>query len=249
MLDIALSPINILHKIDIFSQLRSSFRHVTPSFSFEQRWPNSSLLTALYPPTLHDIDITSPVFFWKPDEGENGFLGQRLASEFTDPETHPDHVFTRAGQYMMYHKALLLVRRSPYLIQELEISAQYTRISNAPDIEEDLSEQVLAAKTPGLMKRLVSSNKAPMTGKQLSDWANIKFDVVVRANKCKFGQNEDLKQELMATGKRELVEASKYDAIWGIGYDAQHAQDNRKRWGKNMLGNDLMLVRQDMRGG
>lgn len=88
-----------------------------------------------------------------------------------------------------------------------------------------------------------------MTDKQLCNWENVKFDVVVRANKCKFEQNDGLRKELMATGLRELAEASKYDAIWGIRYDAQHAQDNRKRWGKNMLGNAHMLVRQEMRGG
>lgn len=52
-----------------------------------------------------------------------------------------------------------------------------------------------------------------------------------------------LKETLLATGERELVEASPFDAIWGVGYKAADAEINREWWGLNLLGKALMDVR------
>ncbi len=47
-------------------------------------------------------------------------------------------------------------------------------------------------------------------------WASVRFEVVLRANILKFTQNADLRQALDRTGVRVMVEASPFDAIWGI---------------------------------
>ncbi|KAI1198075.1 DUF1768-domain-containing protein [Nemania serpens] len=52
---------------------------------------------------------------------------------------------------------------------------------------------------------------------------------------------------LLATGDRELVEASPRDRIWGIGFGAKNAGANRRRWGLNLLGKCLMEVREQFR--
>lgn len=101
-------------------------------------------------------------------------------------------------------------------------------------------------------------------------WDEVKFDVVVRANMLKFtqakaseedglvramlgrtrGQEEppSLRSLLLATGDRELVEASSRDRMWGIGFTAQQAErEPRYRWGKNLLGKALMEVRSRLR--
>lgn len=54
-----------------------------------------------------------------------------------------------------------------------------------------------------------------------------RFDIVVQANFAKFSQHPELKEFLLATKDRILVEASPVDKIWGIGMvqDHLHIQD------------------------
>lgn len=56
-----------------------------------------------------------------------------------------------------------------------------------------------------------------------------------------------LKETLLATGERELVEASPFDAIWGVGYKEADADMCREHWGLNLLGKALMEVRDVLR--
>lgn len=65
-------------------------------------------------------------------------------------------------------------------------------------------------------------------------------------------QSVKMREVLLATGTRELVEASSADSIWGIGFDADveaagHSDDDRMRWGTNLLGQALMEVRRRIR--
>jgi ribA/ribD-fused uncharacterized protein len=52
---------------------------------------------------------------------------------------------------------------------------------------------------------------------------------------------------LLATGDRELAEASPFDRVWGIGFTADCAEMNRESWGQNLLGRALMDVRARLR--
>jgi ribA/ribD-fused uncharacterized protein len=73
-----------------------------------------------------------------------------------------------------------------------------------------------------------------------------RFEVVVAGNMAKFGQHAGLRQFLLGTGDRVLVEASPRDTIWGIGLaagDERAAGPDRWR-GLNLLGFALMEVRQ-----
>lgn len=56
-----------------------------------------------------------------------------------------------------------------------------------------------------------------------------------------------LKDMLLATGDRELVEASPFDRIWGVGFAAKDAEGNRGSWGLNLLGKTLTKVRAELR--
>ncbi|KAK5800848.1 hypothetical protein VI817_003060 [Penicillium citrinum] len=75
-------------------------------------------------------------------------------------------------------------------------------------------------------------------------WEENRFTIVVEGNYLKFSQNEELRIKLLATGNRELVEASPRDRIWGVGFGAKNAGLRRDRWGLNLLGKALMQVRQ-----
>jgi ribA/ribD-fused uncharacterized protein len=53
-----------------------------------------------------------------------------------------------------------------------------------------------------------------------------------------------MREVLLNTGTRILVEASPSDRIWGIGFDAENAEGNESEWGANKLGHALMKVRE-----
>ncbi len=76
-------------------------------------------------------------------------------------------------------------------------------------------------------------------------WDKNKENIVVNGNVLKFSQNEDLKDFLIETGDKILVEASPHDKIWGIGMDANNPDvyDPNKWKGENLLGFSLMQVR------
>jgi ribA/ribD-fused uncharacterized protein len=76
-----------------------------------------------------------------------------------------------------------------------------------------------------------------------------RFDVAVAGNLAKFGQHAGLRQFLLGTGDRVLVEASPHDTVWGIGLAAgDERATSPERWrGLNLLGFALMEVRQRLK--
>jgi ribA/ribD-fused uncharacterized protein len=79
------------------------------------------------------------------------------------------------------------------------------------------------------------------------NWETSCDGIVEQGNFLKFSQNPELKNILLGTGDKILVEASPTDRIWGIGFDSENAEGNEKEWGKNKLGNALMKVRDRLR--
>jgi len=56
---------------------------------------------------------------------------------------------------------------------------------------------------------------------------------VTKGNWLKFGQDKRLREELLGTGDRDLVEASPFDRVCGIGFTAEHAERMREEWAEN----------------
>jgi ribA/ribD-fused uncharacterized protein len=80
-------------------------------------------------------------------------------------------------------------------------------------------------------------------------WSVISREVVYQGNYAKFTQNPELKEQLMATGDLEIVEASPYDKIWGIGLGEEDPRAwDKSTWdGLNWLGEAIMRVRETLR--
>ncbi|MET9294514.1 NADAR family protein [Streptomyces sp. NPDC003077] len=77
-------------------------------------------------------------------------------------------------------------------------------------------------------------------------WRAHRFAFVTEGSVHKFGQDAALRDFLLGTGSRVLVEASPLDRIWGIGLaadDERAAAPSRWR-GENLLGFALMEARQ-----
>jgi hypothetical protein len=109
----------------------------------------------------------------------------------------------------------------------------------------ETAERIRQAPHPGAAKALGRE----VRGFDEQRWAERRFDLVVAGNRAKFGQHRDLRDFLLGTGAKVLVEASPRDAIWGIGLAAD---DDRaaspENWpGLNLLGFALMEARHQLR--
>ncbi|KAI4748445.1 DUF1768-domain-containing protein [Aureobasidium sp. EXF-12298] len=78
-------------------------------------------------------------------------------------------------------------------------------------------------------------------------WDELKEKVVEEGSYMKFSQNKELREKLLMTGDRELVEASASDRVWGVGFNAKSALSKREEWGTNLLGKCLMKARERIR--
>jgi ribA/ribD-fused uncharacterized protein len=101
---------------------------------------------------------------------------------------------------------------------------------------------VLEAASPGAAKAAGRT----VRGFDEDRWTATRYDIVVTGNLAKFGQHPQLRDFLLATGTKILVEASPYDRIWGIGMAATDPDAARpSRWrGLNLLGFALVEVRE-----
>lgn len=102
-------------------------------------------------------------------------------------------------------------------------------------------EKILASLKPGYAKAIGREVK----NFDFKTWDSASYKIVVDGNYHKFSQDKVLKEYLLNTGNKVLVEASPVDAIWGIGL-AQDDPDvsNPLKWkGTNLLGFALMEVR------
>lgn len=122
-----------------------------------------------------------------------------------------------AEQYMMYKKALLF---------NDEETAKAIMNTPVPKEHQELGRQVK------------NFNQEV--------WNEHARDIVYQANILKFSQSPLLLKQLLATGDKILVEASPFDAIWGIGLDEDQAvRTPDTEWkGSNWLGETLTKVKQ-----
>jgi ribA/ribD-fused uncharacterized protein len=137
--------------------------------------------------------------------------------------------------------AAFVVADITYRSTEHWMMAEKARLFNDPE----LLTQILAAPTPAEAKKL---------GRQIAGfvpaiWDEHKVAIVRTGNLHKFSQNPALKDFLLATHDRVLVEASPVDNIWGIGLAADSTDaEHPERWqGENLLGFALMEVRDQLR--
>jgi ribA/ribD-fused uncharacterized protein len=110
--------------------------------------------------------------------------------------------------------------------------------------DEKIAEEILANTNPSYCKKL---------GRQIKrfdaeQWLIDSFIFMVAVNYCKYSQNSDLKEILLSTGDKTIVEASPYDRIWGIGihWNDDACLDEANWLGKNLLGKALMHVRMEL---
>lgn len=119
---------------------------------------------------------------------------------------------------------------------------QYMMFGKATLFEdEETGKRILAEKNPAKIKALGRTVK----GFDQKKWDEWKVKIVTNGVFFKFSQSPNLKQILLNTGDKELVEAAYNDRVWGIGFNEGNAKKTpRDKWGENKLGISLMEVRE-----
>ena len=131
------------------------------------------------------------------------------------------------------------------------------------DIEYNCAEQWMMASKARLFNdqetlAKIMATDDPRTQKKLgravknfdeAEWNKVAKTCVHFGNRYKFEQNPKLKEILLATAGTTLVEASPYDAIWGIGLTADDPRAlTRETWlGTNWLGEVLTNLREHLK--
>jgi len=146
-----------------------------------------------------------------------GRLQMWYPSSFRDPQ-YPGVRFQTGEHYVMYRKALAM-----------DDWATAQRVSNAA--------------TPLEANRL---------GRQVKNfdgekWRSMVDRVAEECNWLKFSQVEECRIALLGTGDKTLAEASPVDRNWGIGFRGDEAEGKEQEWGRNLLGQALMRVRDRLK--
>lgn len=131
-----------------------------------------------------------------------------------------DLLFNCMEKYMMYNKALLFD-------------------------DKDIANEILNNNQPKAIKEL--GRKVKNFNDEL--WDKMKYKIVFTGNYYKFSQNADLRNFLLSTKNKVLVEASPYDKVWGIKmkYDDENIENPFFWKGENLLGFALMEARDEIK--
>jgi ribA/ribD-fused uncharacterized protein len=142
--------------------------------------------------------------------------------------------------FSQWYPAAFEVAGETYVTAEHWMMAEKARLFGSDDVR----QRIIAAKHPAEAKKL---------GRQVRDfdpqvWDAQKYALVIAGNYHKFSQHAELRDYLLTTQSRVLVEASPVDAIWGIGLAADHPDATLPAaWpGQNLLGFALMEVRDEL---
>jgi ribA/ribD-fused uncharacterized protein len=127
-----------------------------------------------------------------------------------------------------------------YLCSEQYIQAEKARIFQ----DEVCRNRIMKSVNPYEMKREGSRVRNFIQQK----WEHAAEDVAFQACSAKFQQNEELKQILLRTQDKELLEASR-DLFWGVGMSLSNKDilNKNAQTGYNALGRTLMKVRTTLR--
>lgn len=100
----------------------------------------------------------------------------------------------------------------------------------------EFQEEIRRVKSPMIAARMGRDQSKPLR----ADWERVKDEVMRRAVLAKFTQHAELRDALLAIGDAALVEHKRNDSYWGDGGDGR---------GRNMLGQILVSVRDELRRG
>lgn len=171
------------------------------------------------------------LMFWGRKGGDTSAIGPYVFSQwhFSDFDVN-GIVYPTAEHYMMAEKAWMMG-------------------------DEETFNAILRDADTGSPLGVPDPARAKKLGRRVKNWDQEKWDaskfgVVVDASVAKFGQIPEMRDYLLGTGHKVLVEASPHDKVWGIGLRREDSasKDPNKWKGQNLLGFALMEARDRLRG-
>jgi ribA/ribD-fused uncharacterized protein len=157
----------------------------------------------------------------------------KVADDFT-------FFFTEAAPFSNWFRCTFSVHGVTFNCGEQYMMYAKARLFN----DTSTAEAILKASHPKEQKKL---------GRKVQNFNQVIWDQrcinILRAGLFeKFSQNPELQALLLKTAPTTLVEASPYDRIWGVGLRETDPRIlDPKNWkGKNLLGQVLMLIREDL---
>ncbi len=160
------------------------------------------------------------LFFWGHTPSKDGTIGKSCFSQWWKVSfVKEGEIYKTAEHFMMAEKARLFE-------------------------DKETRTEIIACEHPAEAKRL--GRKVFKFNAEV--WDEHKYAIVKEGNFLKFSQHLDLKDFLLKTNERVLVEASPIDVIWGIGlsHDDPRALNPTLWEGDNLLGFALMEVRDKL---
>ena len=160
------------------------------------------------------------LFFWGHQPAKDGRITKACLSQWWESDFVVDiDKYCCMEQYMMAEKARLFQ-------------------------DDAVLADIMASKQPKQIKDLGRK----VRNFNAESWNLRRYEIVRAGNYAKFAQNIQLRNFLIETKERVLVEASPYDKIWGIGMSADADNiENPLSWkGLNLLGFALMDVRDEL---
>ena len=100
----------------------------------------------------------------------------------------------------------------------------------------DIRNSIRQAATPHKAKETAHAASEQV----LLDWEVLRLTVMYSTVRLKLSQNPEVRESLLSTGRREIIEVSREDTFWGR---------NAEGCGDNGFGKILMLLRADFRAG
>jgi ribA/ribD-fused uncharacterized protein len=170
------------------------------------------------------METVDTIFFYS--HNPNGLNNYHVFSQWFKCNFIDDNnvVYNCTEQYMMAQKAILFLDKD--------------------EENKNILLRILSTDKPNVIKKLGRD----IMGFSEDVWKTKRSIIVSQGNYYKFSQSDVLKQILLDTENKTLVEASPYDSIWGIGFTASDAiKVNKKEWGNNLLGKALEAVRFRLR--
>ena len=189
-------------------------------------------------------------------KGEKLFInGQLYTSDSLDklPKTlRPEYVFTptKNGITAFFTRASPLSNHFECTFtvsgEEYNCAEQYLMKHKALVFKDtQTADQIMLEKDPVKQKAL---------GKKIRDfdataWEKVSSDIMYTSLLAKFQQNPDLIKFLHSTGDTQLVEANRSDSYWGVGLGLwdERLWDVKNHTGKNILGKQLMTLRENLK--
>ena len=151
-----------------------------------------------------------------------------------------EYVFFYGGIYSQWYPCEFTIFNNRYNCAEQFMMAQKAIMFK--DIE--TYNKIMALSNPAEQKALGRTVK----NFDKDQWELRCKDIVIAGNLGKFGQNADLKEQMLKTDSRKFVEASPVDRIWGIGLGLNNPLIfDKKNWqGTNWLGECLDYVKMKL---